>query len=855
MKKLILFALLLPALLLAQQPQTGTPDPQGLQGINSKWTNGVGPGYWPYQKTGTCTGLNLCISAGTVPQCMGSSHVTYAGTTSFALTNNATNYIYLDLDNSCVPAVNTSGYSNRNIAIAKVVTSGGSVTSISDDRFWGSSEVVLGAVDAQTGTSYTIANTDRNKLVTLSNASAIAVTLPTTLGASFTVAIQNIGAGSATLTPSSGTVNGAANIILTGGTGSTGQGAWLFFDGTNWEGVMGSSSAGGGGGSAIKECIVTTGDPGAASPVLADDNDSPGQCGNDFGADITIIAVAGCRDAGSPTVTPILTGGSGTSILTGAMTVSGSCSGGTWTAGTVNGSPVIHPFNSNGATCSSTPCTLDSNITTAGGSAKYVVMKYTATTSGGTTTAMNMGTASNHQLLYDNAGSVGGVSNGTAGQVAVSQGTGATPAFAGCLLSNGVTAKTTNYTLAAADDGALVTFNGTSLTATLANPAPNSTWCANIMNLSPSTNLTVSRNSLNINTGTTNLTLLPYQSTTVWTDGSNYFATTPFAGVSTTTASQTPSINNVNGASVPTSAKVLGSNGSAQLVADTAHDMMGPLTCHDTSGSGTAQSCTTSPSLTPTCSSGQCTTILYSTTTTNTGDVTLNVDSTSAVHIRKWLGTAVLASGDLQANVPELLTYDGTYWEAYTIGNAPSGGGGCGSVGNPGACLLEEHTVSGASNSAFTSCFSSSYDVYLVTMQDVVMSASSTRLEFQFSTNGGSTWVTTNYSYSGWRIDITGASGGDNGNSVSFIDVGIGLALLTTNSPGWAGSFNIYNPLSSSMAKHIANGSGFGPAQGFNPNFRTFGGYQTSTSAMNAFQIFPSSGTFSGTFRCYGLSK
>lgn len=126
----------------------------------------------------------------------------------------------------------------------------------------------------------------------------------------------------------------------------------------------------------IRKCTIVIGDPGAASSALADDNDSPVACSNTFGADWTIQTVTCWADAGSPTVTPILTGGSGTSILTGALT----CGTAAWAAGTVQSSaPVVHSFSGTGATCSSTPCTIDVNITTAGGTAKYIVVTVTGT--------------------------------------------------------------------------------------------------------------------------------------------------------------------------------------------------------------------------------------------------------------------------------------------------------------------------------------------------------------------------------------------------------------------------------------------------------------------------------------------
>jgi len=119
-------------------------------------------------------------------------------------------------------------------------------------------------------------------------------------------------------------------------------------------------------------CEVIFGNPNA-SAALADGDDAPRTCGNISGADATITAVACYADAGSPTVTPILTGGTSTSILTGALT----CGTASWAAGTVNGTPTIKTFSSNGATCSSTPCTVDTNLTTAGGTAKYVIVRFT----------------------------------------------------------------------------------------------------------------------------------------------------------------------------------------------------------------------------------------------------------------------------------------------------------------------------------------------------------------------------------------------------------------------------------------------------------------------------------------------
>ncbi|HEV2463535.1 MAG TPA: LamG-like jellyroll fold domain-containing protein [Acidobacteriaceae bacterium] len=95
--------------------------------------------------------------------------------------------------------------------------------------------------------------------------------------------------------------------------------------------------------------------------------------------------------------------------------------------------------------------------------------------------------------------------------------------------------------------------------------------------------------------------------------------------------------------------------------------------CADTSGSGTAQSCTPSPAFTPTTNS--C--MIYTTTTTNSGtSLTLNVGGIGAKSVAKWQGAITLAAGDVPANKPVVACYDGADWNLSTIGNAPTGGGG-----------------------------------------------------------------------------------------------------------------------------------------------------------------------------------
>jgi hypothetical protein len=87
--------------------------------------------------------------------------------------------------------------------------------------------------NAQTGTSYTVAATDRASYVSFSNAASIAVTLPqagsTGFASSFVTKFKNIGAGVVTVTPTTSTIDGNATMVL-----NQGESAFVYSDNTNY---------------------------------------------------------------------------------------------------------------------------------------------------------------------------------------------------------------------------------------------------------------------------------------------------------------------------------------------------------------------------------------------------------------------------------------------------------------------------------------------------------------------------------------------------------------------------------------------------------------------------------------------
>jgi len=159
----------------------------------------------------------------------------------------------------------------------------------------------------------------------------------------------------------------------------------------------------------------------------------------------------------------------------------------------------------------------------------------------------------------------------------------------------------------------------------------------------------------------------------------NIWGRNQVAGVIVTNASASPSVFDSNsrnyfetltkqGNSSSISGLVMFGADKQSLLSGTFHNVSSTLDCADTSGSGTAQVCNTIPqydingsSVTPVAGD----LILYKTTTTNTGDVTINVNSLGAKHLNKLGsgGLVVLSAGDLQSSVAYIpLTYNGTVW-------------------------------------------------------------------------------------------------------------------------------------------------------------------------------------------------
>jgi hypothetical protein len=154
--------------------------------------------------------------------------------------------------------------------------------------------VNLGKVNKQTGTTYSVQQSDAYGIITLKNAAAIAVTLNSSVNQQWYASIENIGAGTATLTPSSGTINTNPTLTL-----AAGQGAIVYFDGVNWWALTSINPSG---------SYLTMNNPAFTGlikgPHYATNSSTPGIAAGAAAGTSPTISVAGNDSAGIISITP-----------------------------------------------------------------------------------------------------------------------------------------------------------------------------------------------------------------------------------------------------------------------------------------------------------------------------------------------------------------------------------------------------------------------------------------------------------------------------------------------------------------------------------------------------------------------
>lgn len=181
-------------------------------------------------------------------------------------------------------------------------------------------------------------------------------------------------------------------------------------------------------------------------------------------------------------------------------------------------------------------------------------------------------------------------------------------------------------------------------------------------------------------------------------------------------------------------------------------------------------------------------------------------------------------------------------------------GAACGSGGGGALVLLEAHTASSSSALNFTTSISSTYDDYQIEVVNLLPATNNVELQFEVSTDGGSTYQATNYfwnySYAGTSAD-SGIQGG--GLSATYAKFGTSVSNSATGG-GVTSTLRLYSPLSSSFSKILRLHTEYFHQNGAYYSLIGGGGWN-STTAVNAFRIRFSSGNIaSGTVRVYGIA-
>ena len=247
--------------------------------------------------------------------------------------------------------------------------------------------------------------------------------------------------------------------------------------------------------------------------------------------------------------------------------------------------------------------------------------------------------------------------------------------------------------------------------------------------------------------------------------------------------------------------------------------------------------------------------------TIGSGDILGNAGSGSAAAADTTL-TALL-DRVYGATVGQLIVRGSSAWQALAAGTSGyalvSNGAGAvpsyqavGGTGGGALILLEQHTASGSASLNFTTAITSSYDDYVIEFVNVLPATNNNNLLARVSTNGGSTWDSSNTYQWTWFYTYHNGSTGTGGNS---LDTSMNFGGNQQNNLfGFNGTVKLYDPLNASLYKQIMLDTGYDNTSG--GIIRMFGtAAYLSATAVNAIQFFYSSGNIaSGTIRIYGVA-
>jgi len=165
---------------------------------------------------------------------------------------------------------------------------------------------------------------------------------------------------------------------------------------------------------------------------------------------------------------------------------------------------------------------------------------------------------------------------------------------------------------------------------------------------------------------------------------------------------------------------------------------------------------------------------------------------------------------------------------------------------------LSAQTASSSASISFTSVITSDFTSYYVTLRDIVSGTNNEDLYVTYSTNNGTSYLSSNYKYAVFYVNSDGTTGFINSNSDSKII--LTPTLSSTTSQSFSGNLNLFAfNQNVSYAMLMGNGVSWNNSSSKSNTIMNVG-CNTGTTAVNAIQFTMASGNIaSGVFTLYGI--
>jgi len=168
--------------------------------------------------------------------------------------------------------------------------------------------------------------------------------------------------------------------------------------------------------------------------------------------------------------------------------------------------------------------------------------------------------------------------------------------------------------------------------------------------------------------------------------------------------------------------------------------------------------------------------------------------------------------------------------------------------------LLAQQTASNSATISFTSGITSNFLTYYIKIVNIVAVTNDVRFRMLFSTNGGSSYLSSGYSY-GFRSFDSGA-GNNWGHNASSAFLTFNVYLEEVNNGTTSLNFYLFNLTDSVTQKSFISYLSTYDGTDSVMQCAFAGGTNTGTTAVNAIQFLFDSGNIStGSFYLYGVTE